>query len=124
MPIPLPTESELAILHVLWARGPCSVREVHAALGSSVGYSGVLKLLQLMTAKRLVRRDESGRAHRYRAAQPRAVTESRLVRRLADRAFGGSTVNLALRALSEQRASPQELRRIRDLLDEADGAAP
>ena len=121
MPLPLPTESELAILRVLWERGPSSVREVQEALESSVGYTGVLKLLQLMAPKGLVRRDESARAHLYQAAEPRGKTEARLVKRLADQAFGGSTASLALRALSEKRASPEELRRIRELLDRADG---
>jgi predicted transcriptional regulator len=123
MPLPLPTESELAILQVLWERGPSSVRDAQQALESSVGYTGVLKLLQLMTAKGLVRRDESARAHLYEAAEPRRKTEARLVRRLADRAFGGSTARLVMRALSEKRASPEELRRIRELLDRADGTA-
>lgn len=119
MPPPLPTESELAILQVLWEAGPSSVREVHESLGSRAGYTGILKLLQLMTAKGLVRRDESARAHLYQAAEARGRTESRLVRRLADQAFGGSTASLVMRALSEKRASVQELRKIRDLLDEA-----
>jgi BlaI family transcriptional regulator, penicillinase repressor len=123
MPLPLPTHSELAILQVLWERGPSSVRDVQQALESPVGYTGVLKLLQLMSAKGLVRRDESGRAHQYQAAEPRAETQARLVRRLADRAFGGSTVSLVMRALSDERASPEELRRIRELLDRADGTA-
>jgi len=123
MPTPLPTESELAILQVLWEAGPSSVREVQQALDSSVGYTGILKLLQLMAGKGLVRRDESARAHLYHAAEPRAKTEARLVRRLADRAFGGSTANLVLRALSEKRASADELRQIRALLDQADRTA-
>ena len=123
MPLPLPTESELAILRVLWDRGPSSVREVQQALDSPVGYTGILKLLQLMAGKGLVRRDESERAHLYKAAEPRAKTEARLVRRLADRAFGGSTANLVMRALSDKRATPEELRRIRELLDQADGGA-
>ena len=123
MPTPLPTESELAILQVLWESGPRSVRDVQQALDSTVGYTGILKLLQLMAAKGLVRRDESARAHLYQAAEPRAKTEARLVRRLADRAFGGSTASLVMRALSGKRASAEELRRIRALLDRADGTA-
>ena len=123
MPVPLPTESELAILRVLWERGQSSVREVQQDLKSSVGYTGVLKLLQLMAAKGLVRRDESGRAHLYQAAEPRARTESRLVRRLAEGAFGGSRIELAMRALSDERASREELRRIRELLERADRRA-
>ena len=121
MSLPLPTEGELAILRVLWERGASSVRDVQQALRSAVGYTGVLKLLQLMTAKGLVRRDESGRAHLYRAAESRAKTEGRLVRSLADRAFGGSTANLVMRALSDKRATAEELRRIRELLDRDDG---
>jgi predicted transcriptional regulator len=120
---PLPTERELAILRVLWDRGPSAVRDVHDAFDRSVGYTGVLKLLQLMTAKGLVRRDESGRAHVYQAAEPREKTEARLVRRLADAAFGGSTANLVMRALSVQPASSAELRRIRKLLDPDSGTS-
>ena len=123
MASPLPTERELAILKVLWDRGPSSVHEVHDALDRSVGYTGILKLLQVMTGKRLVRRDEAGRAHLYQAAEPREKTEARLVRRLADGAFGGSTASLVVRALSIKRASPEELRRIRALLDRPDPKA-
>ncbi|HEY7683235.1 MAG TPA: BlaI/MecI/CopY family transcriptional regulator [Gemmatimonadales bacterium] len=118
---PLPTERELAILRVLCDAGPSAVREVHEALDQSVGYTGVLKLLQIMTVKGLVRRDESGRAHFYEAAEPRAKTEARLVRRLARSAFGGSTASLVMRALATGRATPSELRRIRELRDRADG---
>jgi BlaI family penicillinase repressor len=118
--IPLPTEGELAVLRVLWQRGPSAVREVHEAMDREVGYTTVLKLLQVMTAKGIVKRDERARAHVYRAAQSREITEARLVNRLADRAFGGSTANLVMRALSNQRSSPDELRRIRALLDQAE----
>jgi predicted transcriptional regulator len=123
MTLPLPTERELAILRVLWDRGPSVVHEVRDALDSRVGYTGVLKLLQVMTAKGLVRRDESGRAHRYEATEPREKTETRLVRRLTDGAFGGSTASLVMRALSVKPASPAELRRIREILDRADREA-
>src|SRR5262245_5507100 len=124
MNTPLPTERELAILRVLWDRGPSAVREVQVALHRSVGYTGVLKLLQIMAGKGLVRRDESGRAHLYEAAEPREAIEARLVQRLADGAFGGSTASLVMRALSVERASPQDLRRIRELLDQSDREAP
>jgi predicted transcriptional regulator len=120
MPLPLPTERELAILQVLWERGPSAVREVHEALDQSVGYTGILKLLQVMTTKGLVRRNEANRAHLYEAVEPRDKTEGRLVRRLADGAFGGSTASLVMRALSVKRASSAELRRIRELLDHAE----
>jgi predicted transcriptional regulator len=121
---PLPTERELAILRILWDAGPSPVRDVHGALDHSVGYTGVLKLLQVMTVKGLVRRDESGRAHLYEAAEPREKTEARLVRRLTEGAFGGSTASLVMRALSTGRATPGELRHIRELLDRADAERP
>lgn len=120
---PIPTERELAILQVLWDRGPSVVHEVRDAMDHRVGYTGVLKLLQVMTAKGLVRRDESSRAHRYEAVEPRERTEARLIRRLTDGAFGGSTASLVMRALSEKPASPEELRRIREILDQADREA-
>ena len=115
---PLPTDSELEILRVLWARGPSTVREVHTALGPrrDTGYTGVLKLMQIMLDKRLVERDDSARSHVYRAAVERERTEQRLIADFAERAFGGSAAGLALRALSTTPATPEELRAIRDLV--------
>jgi BlaI family transcriptional regulator, penicillinase repressor len=116
---PLPTDSELEILRVLWARGPSTVREVHTALGPDrdTGYTGVLKLLQIMLDKRLVDRDDRARSHVYRAAVERDVTEQRLVADFAERAFGGSAAGLALRALSGTPATPAELKAIRELVN-------
>jgi BlaI family penicillinase repressor len=115
---PIPTDAELEILRVLWARGPSTVREVHAALGPyrQTGYTGVLKLLQIMREKRLVRRDDRARSHVYEAAVERGVTEERLVADFAERAFGGSAAGLALRALSATPATPAELKAIRELV--------
>src|SRR5215468_10589617 len=115
-----PTDAELTILRVLWERGASTVREVHEALppGRRVGYTTTLKLLQIMTEKRLVRRDASARAHVYEASAPRAETERGLVGDLVDRAFGGSAERLVLSALSGKTSSPEELARIRKLLDE------
>ena len=115
---PLPTDSELEILHVLWSRGPSTVREVHTALGPDrdTGYTGVLKLLQIMLDKRLVARDDRARSHVYTAAVERDPTEQRLVADFARRAFGGSAAGLALRALSGTPATPAELRAIRELV--------
>jgi BlaI family penicillinase repressor len=115
---PLPTDSELEILRVLWARGPSTVREVHTALGPDrdTGYTGVLKLLQIMLDKRLVDRDDRARSHVYRAAVERDVTEQGLVTDFAERAFGGSAAGLALRALSGTPATPAELKAIRELV--------
>jgi predicted transcriptional regulator len=118
-----PTDGELEILRVLWERGPSTVREVHEALpaGDRVGYTTILKLLQIMTEKRLVLRDEAARAHVYRAGSPQADTERRLVGDLLDRAFGGSAERLVMRALSSKKTSPREFARIRELLDEIEG---
>lgn len=117
---PLPTDAELAILTVLWRRGPSTVREVHEALHPSqgTGYTTVLKLMQLMAQKGLLRRDESQRSHVYRAASAEAQTQRRLLGDLMDRAFAGSTSQLVLRALSVKRASAEELEQIRSLLDQ------
>lgn len=117
---PLPTDAELAILGVLWRRGPCTVREVHEALHPSqgTGYTTVLKLMQLMAQKGLVLRDESQRSHVYRAASAEAQTQGRLLGDLMDRAFAGSASQLVLRALSVKRTSAEELAQIRELLEQ------
>jgi BlaI family transcriptional regulator, penicillinase repressor len=117
---PRPTDAELAILTVLWERGPSTVRDVHDALSASQGsgYTTVLKLLQIMTEKGLVVRDESQRAHVYAAKLSERRTQRQLLGDLVDRAFGGSSAKLVLRALSERPASSQELRDIRALLDQ------
>lgn len=117
MPPPKPTDAELAILRVLWEGGASAVRAVHERLGRGTGYTTVLKLLQIMHGKGLVERDESSRVHVYAATVGRAETERRLVRDLAERAFGGSAARLALRALGDGSASAEELEAIRSLLD-------
>ncbi|MGE5246046.1 MAG: BlaI/MecI/CopY family transcriptional regulator [Betaproteobacteria bacterium] len=112
-----PTDAELAILRVLWARGPSTVRQVAEALGKDTGYTTALKLLQIMTEKRLVRRNESARTHVYEAAVSEDLTQRQLVTDLLDRAFGGSAAKLVLQALSTSPASPEELAAIKKLLD-------
>jgi BlaI family transcriptional regulator, penicillinase repressor len=116
----MPTDAELAILGVLWRRGPSSVREVHDALSPTqgTGYTTVLKLMQLMAQKGLVIRDESERSHIYRPASAEAQTQRRLVGALMDKAFAGSAAQLVMRALSVKRASKSELEEIRRMLDE------
>ena len=120
-----PTNAELAILSVLWRRGPSTVRDVHEALGEdrgeAVGYTTVLKLLQIMTEKKLVKRDTRSRTHVYVAAASEATTRDQLLSDLVDRAFGGSSLALVLQALSTTRATPAELEQIRRLLDERKG---
>ena len=118
-----PTDGELAILRVLWERGPGTVRKIQEGLAGSreVGYTTVLKLLQIMTEKGLVRRNETERAHVYAARVPREQTERQLVGDLLDRAFAGSASTLVMRALSSKKASSEELARIREFLDELEG---
>jgi len=118
-----PTASELAILRVLWARGPSTVREVHDGLNSEkpTGYTTTLKLLQIMADKDLVRRDEKQRAHIYQARIPREKTQSQLVRNLVDTVFGGSASRLVMHALSSKKASAEELSEIRRALDDMEG---
>jgi BlaI family transcriptional regulator, penicillinase repressor len=114
-----PTEAEMAILGVLWERGPSTVRQVHAILEPErgTGYTTVLKLLQIMFDKGLVRRDERSRSHVYEAAVERDEIQRALVDDLTNRAFGGSTASLVMQALSGERASPEEIDQIRAWLD-------
>ena len=123
MPRRKPTDAELAILSVLWARGASTVREVAEALGRDVGYTTVLKLLQIMTDKRLVRRDESARTHVYQAAYTEDQTQRQLVSDLLKRAFGGSASRLVLQVLATSQATPQELAEIRKLLAKRRGGS-
>ena len=115
---PQPTNAELEILHVLWRRGPCTVRDVHDELSArDVGYTTVLKLMQIMAEKGLVKRDESSRSHVYRAAIQERDTKRRMVADLADRVFKGSAMSLVLHALENQPATAEDLEEIRNLLD-------
>ncbi len=115
--LPRPTDAELAILRILWQLGPCTVRQVHAALPPATGYTTVLKFLQIMTDKGLVNRDPSQRSHIYQAAVPAEQTQRQLVRDLLDRAFAGSAKSLVMQALAARKASSEELAHIRALLD-------
>jgi predicted transcriptional regulator len=118
---PRPTDAELAILRVLWTRGPSTVRQVHDVLGRErpTAYTTALKLLQIMTEKGLVERDDSDRTHVFRARLTEEQTQRQLVRDLLDRAFGGSASKLVMQALASRRTSPDELREIRRAIDNA-----
>jgi predicted transcriptional regulator len=118
---PRPTDAELAILRILWERGPSTVRHVHDILGRErqAAYTTALKLLQIMTEKGLVERDERDRTHIYRARLSEETTQRQLVRDLVDRAFGGSSSKLVMQALATKRASADELRDIRKAIDGA-----
>ena len=118
--LPRPTDAELAILGVLWDRSSATVREVFEVLSKHrrVGYTTVLKLMQIMTAKGLVQRDQEQRSHIYRAAVQQEVTQRQLLADLLDRAFGGSAQKLIMGALSARNASREELAQIRRQLEE------
>ena len=119
-PVPRPTPAELEILRVLWQRGPSTVREIHGTLSGTrpTGCTTVLKMLEIMTDKGLVGRDERQRAHVYAARLAEAQTQRQLVRDLLDRAFDGSAMKLVMHALAARKSSPEEIARIRRLLDE------
>src|SRR6478672_5839748 len=118
-----PTDAELAILSVLWSRGPSTVRQIAEEMGREAGYTTILKLLQIMTEKRLVVRDEAARTHVYAAAYSQDQTQRQLVADLLERAFDGSAAKLVLQALAGRKTSPQELAEIKKLLRAATGPA-
>ncbi len=114
-----PTDAELAILRVLWDKGPSKVREVFEALGDkNVGYTTILKQLQVMFEKGLVTRDDSDKSHVYKASLGEEATQATLLDHLLESAFGGSRSKLFLRALSNKKVSKKELSEIRKLLSE------
>ena len=115
-----PTSSELEILHVLWERGPSTVREVHEILNEKrpIGYTSVLKLMQIMTAKGTVRRNVQQRAHVYEAVQPEEKTKQQLALDVLQRVFDGSASELMMHALAGRKASKEEIEEMRRLLNE------
>jgi predicted transcriptional regulator len=120
---PRPTDAELNILRALWALGPSTVRQVKEALAEDreTGYTTVLKLLQIMTEKGLVKRDESERTHVYEARLTQEQTQQQLVSDLLDRAFGGSAKQLVMQALAAKKTSPREMAEIKALLETLEG---
>jgi len=115
-----PTSSELEILHVLWEHGPSTVREVHQTLSEKrpIGYTSVLKLMQIMTGKGTVRRNEEQRAHVYEAVQPAEKTKRELALDVLQRVFDGSASELMMHALSGRKATKEEIDEMRRLLNE------
>jgi len=115
-----PTDAELAILQVLWQLGPCTVREINDELSKEkeVGYTTTLKLMQIMTEKKLLIRDSSNRTHVYAANVTEEETQQKLVDRLLNTAFGGSAMKLVMQALGNKKSKPEDLRQIREWLDE------
>jgi predicted transcriptional regulator len=119
-----PTDAELAILRVLWTRGPSTVRQIAGVMadaGREIGYTTVLKLLQIMTEKGLVVRDESARTHIYAPASTEDQTQRQMVTDLLDRVFDGSAAKLVMQALAAKKTTPEELAEIRELLKKARG---
>lgn len=124
--LPRPTDAELAILRVLWQYGPSTVRQVRDVISAEkpTGYTTVLKLMQIMTEKGLVTRDESRRTHVYQPRVPAEGTQRQLVVDLLERAFEGSAEKLVMQALSATKVSPEELAKIRTMLDEIERGTP
>ena len=122
--LPRPTDAELEILTILWSRGPSSVREVHETISRRrpAQYSTVLKFLQIMAEKGLVRRNKEQRAHIYEAAQPREWTQRQLAAHLLERAFGGNPTQMLIGALSARKSSKRELAEMRELLQKYERA--
>jgi BlaI family transcriptional regulator, penicillinase repressor len=120
---PKPTDGELAILRVLWQRGPSTVREVWEQLSpeQGTGYTTVLKIMQIMFDKGLLGRDETDRSHVYRAARSEEQTQRQVVGHLLERLFSGSAPKLVMQALAAKKATPADLTKIRRLLDEMEG---
>jgi len=116
--LPKPTEVELELLRALWDMGSASVRELHEVVSRrrALGYTSVLKTLQIMTEKGLVERTEAGKAHIYHAAASQEETQNQLLRDLSERLFSGSAAQLAMHALSMQPASEEELQEIRKII--------
>ena len=116
--LPKPTEVELELLRALWEKGSASVRELHEVVSRQrpLGYTSVLKTLQIMTEKGLVERTEAGKAHIYHAAASQEETQNQLLRDLSERLFSGSAAQLAMHALSMQPASEEELEQIRKII--------
>jgi BlaI family transcriptional regulator, penicillinase repressor len=121
-----PTASELEILRVLWTRGPSTVREVHEALSATkpVGYTSILKLMQIMTEKGLVRRNEDQRAHVYEACEPAEKTKRQIAGDVLQRVFEGSARELMMHALAGRSTSKAEIEELRRLLDDYERKQP
>lgn len=118
--LPRPTEGELELLRILWERGPATVRDIHDQIAQTrpVGYTSVLKLLQIMTDKGLVEREEAGKAHIYHPAATQNETQDQLLRDISQRLFAGSAAQLAMHALALEPVNEHDLEALRTLIDQ------
>jgi BlaI family transcriptional regulator, penicillinase repressor len=116
--LPRPTEGELELLGILWRRGSATVRDLHEEVSRTrpLGYTSVLKLMQIMTEKGLVEREESGKAHVYRTAASERATQDQMLRDMSQRLFAGSAAQLAMHALALEPVNDRELEELRNLL--------
>ena len=114
-----PTDAELEVLNVLWTKGPSTVREINEQLSKDkeVGYTTTLKIMQIMTMKGLLERDESSRTHIYKPLVPEADTQRNMVDKLLDSAFGGSAAKLVMQALGNKKTTKAELDEIKRFLE-------
>ena len=117
--LPRPTEGELELLHILWQKGAATVRDLHEEVSQTrpLGYTSVLKLLQIMTEKGLVEREEPGKAHIYRAAATERATQDQILRDMSQRLFSGSAAQLALHALAMEPVNDREFEELRTLIE-------
>ena len=113
----IPTDSELAILNILWERGDSTVKEIHEALPQKTGYTTTLKFVQIMRAKELIERINEKRPHYYKAAVPQQGTETKLLSNWIGKLTQGTAASLAIKALGSHPVSNEELSELRDLLD-------
>lgn len=118
-----PTEKELEILQILWARGPVAVKDVHEALGGEDmnGYTTILKLLQIMHEKGLVTRQKSGKLHLYKAVHSQENTRQQILDKMIDTVFQGSAMQLVMSALGNKKSSKEELLEIKKYLEKLEG---
>jgi predicted transcriptional regulator len=118
-----PTKLELSILNVLWQKGPATVREIHAIMEGSkpVAINTILRMLQIMTEKELVTRDDTVRPQVYRPRYSQQQTQTHLVKDLLHRAFDGSVKEMVMRALSTRKPSVKTLKAMEKLLEEFEG---
>ncbi len=123
MKLPKPTDSELAILQVLWQQGPSTVKVIHEALSKTrdIGYTTALKLMQIMHGKGLLTRERLGKTHVYQPAISQEKTQKQLLNKLMDTAFQGSAMNLIMQALGNQKATSEELTQIKSFIEKLEG---